>query len=228
MFLIGLTGGIASGKSTVADHWQSLGAVHLDADQIARQVVQPGTLGLAAIEAAFGSSVLNENGSLNRQALAEVVFKDPAKRLALEAITHPLVRDETRRQIEAQARDAIVVYNVPLLVEATVDLPFDRIVTVEAPMDEQVRRMTEHREMTAEQALDRIKNQATPAQRANAADFIINSNQDLGLMLKDAGRLYLQFEREAATKQRMTSEGVIRDGERLTFSADGVAEGLGS
>jgi len=228
MFLIGLTGGIAAGKSTVAQHWESLGAAHLDADQIARQVVQPGTLGLAAIEAAFGASVLNENGSLNRQALAEIVFKDPAKRLALEAITHPLVREETRRQLEAQPDDAIVLYNVPLLVEAAVDLPFDRIVTVEAPLEEQVRRLTEHRAMTAEQALDRIRNQATPAQRANAADFIINSNQDLGLMLKDAGRLYLQFEREAATKLRLSQQGALKDGERLTFNSDGVAEGLGS
>mgnify|MGYP000476360761 CR=1 FL=1 len=228
MFLIGLTGGIAAGKSTVAQHWESLGAAHLDADQIARQVVQPGTLGLAAIEAAFGTSVLNENGSLNRQSLAQIVFKDPAKRLALEAITHPLVREETRRQLEAQPDDAIVIYNVPLLVEAAVDLPFDRIVTVEAPLDEQVRRLTEHRAMTPEQALDRIRNQATPAQRANAADFIINSNQDLGLMLKDAGRLYLQFEREAATKLRLSQQGALKDGERLSFNSDGVAEGLGS
>lgn len=228
MFLIGLTGGIASGKSTVAEHWQGLGAVHLDADQIARQVVQPGTPGLAAIEAEFGSSVLNENGSLNRAALAEVVFKDPAKRLALEAITHPMVREETRRQINAQKPDAIVVYNVPLLVEAGVDLPFDRIVTVEVPLEKQVRRLTENRQMTAEQALARIKNQATPAQRANAADFIINSNQDMGLMLKEAGRLYLQFEREAAAKAKLAQEGRANPGERLSFNADGSVEGLGS
>ena len=228
MFLIGLTGGIAAGKSTVAEHWQSLGAVHLDADAIAREVVQPGTEGLAAIEAAFGQSVLNENGSLNRQALAEIVFADPAKRQDLEKITHPLVRAETKRQISSQRPGAIVVYNVPLLVEAASDLPFDRIVTVEAPLEEQVKRMVTHRQMTSEQAIARIRNQATPAQRANAADFILNSNQDLGLLLKDAGKLWLQFEREAAEKLRLESIGSLKPGERLSFGADGAAEVNGS
>ncbi|MEY4410428.1 MAG: hypothetical protein RLZ69_2 [Actinomycetota bacterium] len=228
MFLIGLTGGIAAGKSTVAEHWQSLGAVHLDADAIAREVVQPGTEGLAAIEAAFGQSVLNENGSLNRQALAEIVFADPAKRQDLEKITHPLVRAETKRQISSQRPEAIVVYNVPLLVEAASDLPFDRIVTVEAPLEEQVKRMVTHRQMTSEQAIARIRNQATPAQRANAADFILNSNQDLGLLLKDAGKLWLQFEREAAEKLRLESIGSLKPGERLIFGTDGAPEVNGS
>lgn len=221
MFLIGLTGGIAAGKSTVADHWQNLGAVHLDADQIARQVVQPGTPGLAGIETEFGSAVLNENGSLNRQALAEVVFADPEKRRALEAITHPLVKAETARQIAAQREDAMVVYNVPLLVEAGVGIPFDRIVTVEAPVEEQVKRLVAHRGMTAEQALARIRNQATPARRANASDFILSSNQDIGLLLKDAGKLWLQFEREAAEKLRLQSIGALKPGERLAASGDG-------
>lgn len=224
MFLIGLTGGIAAGKSTVAEHWQSLGAVHLDADAIARQVVQPGTPGLAAVEAEFGASVLNENGSLNRAALADIVFNDPEKRKRLEAITHPLVRAETQAQIAAQRADAIVVYNIPLLVESGSQLPFDRIVTVEAPLEEQVKRMVSHRQMSAEQALSRIRNQATPAQRANAADFILNSNQDLGLLLKDAGKLWLQFEREANEKLRLQGIGVLKNGERLNFNADGEAE----
>ena len=224
MFLIGLTGGIAAGKSTVAEHWQSLGAVHLDADAIARQVVQPGTPGLAAVEAEFGASVLNENGSLNRSALADRVFNDPEKRKRLEAITHPLVRAETQAQIAAQRADAMVVYNIPLLVESGSQLPFDRIVTVEAPLEEQVKRMVSHRQMSAEQALARIRNQATPAQRANAADFILSSNQDLGLLLKDAGKLWLQFEREANEKLRLQGIGVLKNGERLNFNADGEAE----
>jgi len=228
MFLIGLTGGIAAGKSTVAEHWQNLGAVHLDADVIAREVVQPGTSGLAQIEASFGSTVLNENGSLDRAALAKVVFGDPEKRKLLESITHPLVKASTAAQIAAQRSDAIVVYNVPLLAEAGVNLPFDRIVTVEAPMEEQVKRLTLHRQMTPEQAYARIRSQATPAQRANLADFILNSNQDMGLLLKDAGRLYLQFEREAAEKLRLESIGVLKSGERLTFDTDGNPENLGS
>lgn len=228
MFLIGLTGGIAAGKSTVADHWQSLGAVHLDADAIARQVVQPGTEGLAAIEAQFGATVMNENGSLNREALAAIVFSDPAKRQVLEAITHPLVKAETKRQLDNQRPEAIVIYNVPLLVEAGVDLPFDRIVTVEAPMEEQIKRLVTYRKLTAEQALARIRNQATPAQRANAADFILSSNQDIALLLKDAGKLWFQFEREATEKLRLQSIGSLKPGERLSFDADGIAEVNGS
>lgn len=228
MFLIGLTGGIAAGKSTVADHWQSLGGVHLDADAIARQVVQPGTEGLAAIEAQFGATVMNENGSLNREALAAIVFSDPEKRQELEAITHPLVKAETKRQLDNQRPEAIVIYNVPLLVEAAVDLPFDRIVTVEAPVEEQVKRMVTYRKLTAEQALARIRNQATPAQRANAADFILSSNQDIGLLLKDAGKLWLQFEREATEKLRLQSIGSLKPGERLSFDANGEAEVNGS
>lgn len=209
MFLIGLTGGIAAGKSTVASHWESLGAVHLDADQIARQVVQPGTPGLAAIEAEFGPEVLNENGSLNRAELAKIVFAQPERREKLEQITHPLVKAETAEQLAALPTNAIAVYNVPLLVEAGVNLPFDRIVTVEAPIDEQIKRLTTHRGMTAEDALSRIRNQATPAQRANVADFILSSNQGLGLLLKDAGKLWLQFEREAAEKLRLQQTGAI-------------------
>ena len=205
MFLIGLTGGIAAGKSTVADHWQYLGAVHLDADAIARQVVTPGTPGLAAVAGAFGPSVLTDDGSLDRAALAKLVFEKPELRQKLESIIHPLVQAETRRLLEQQPENALVVYNVPLLVEANVALPFDRIVTVEAPLDEQVKRMMGLRGMTLEEAQARIRNQASPAQRANVADFILSSNQSLELLVKDAGKLWLQFEREAEAKRHAES-----------------------
>ena len=205
MFLIGLTGGIAAGKSTVADHWQYLGAVHLDADAIARQVVAGGTPGFTAVAEAFGPDVITEDGSLDRAALAKVVFDKPELRQKLESIVHPLVQAETRRLLEQQPDDALVVYNVPLLVEANVALPFDRIVTVEAPVDEQIKRMMAIRGMTLEEAQARIRNQASPAQRANAADFILSSNQSLELLLKDAGKLWLQFEREAEGKRRSNS-----------------------
>ena len=202
MFLIGLTGGIAAGKSTVADHWQYLGAVHLDADAIARQVVAAGTPGLASVAEAFGPAVLADDGSLDRAVLAKLVFDKPELRHKLESIVHPLVQAETRKLLEQQPENALVVYNVPLLVEATVSLPFDRIVTVEAPVDEQIKRMMAIRGMTLEEAQARIRNQASPAQRANAADFILSSNQSLELLLKDAGKLWLQFEREAEAKRR--------------------------
>ncbi len=202
MFLIGLTGGIAAGKSTVAEHWQDLGAVQIDADAIARVVVEPGTQGLKRIQEHFGSKVLNQDGTLNRAALGQIIFSDSQERIQLEAILHPLVKAEAQRQVALQAADAIVVYNVPLLVEAGVDLPFDRVVTVEAPIDEQIKRLVANRHMQPQDAKARIAAQATPAQRANRADFILNSNQDLNLLLKDAGKLWLQFEREAAAKLR--------------------------
>ena len=202
MFLIGLTGGIAAGKSTVAEHWQDLGAVQIDADAIARLVVEPGTQGLKRIQEHFGSKVLNQDGTLNRSALGQIIFSDSQERIQLEAILHPLVKAEAQRQVALQAADAIVVYNVPLLVEAGVDLPFDRVVTVEAPIDEQIKRLVANRHMQPQDAKARIAAQATPAQRANRADFILNSNQALNLLLKDAGKLWLQFEREAAAKLR--------------------------
>lgn len=205
MFLIGLTGGIAAGKSTVASHWQSLGGVQIDADEIARQVVAPGTPGLAKVAAQFGSSVLNSDGSLNRAALGALVFNDPDARKKLEGILHPLVKAEAKRLVALQPNEAIVIYNVPLLVEAGVDLDFDRVVTVEAPAEDQVARMLASRGMTAEDALSRIQAQASPAQRANRADYILSSNQPLNLMLKDAGKLWLQFEREAAAKLKSES-----------------------
>jgi dephospho-CoA kinase len=200
MFLIGLTGGIAAGKSTVAEHWASLGAIEIDADQLARQVVEPGTLGLLKVTAAFGPGFVNEDGALDRKALGSLVFDQPELRQKLESILHPLIQAETRARLAEQPADAIVVYNVPLLVEAGVDLPFDRVVTVEAPIDDQIKRLTQNRGMEPGEALARIKSQATPAQRANRADFILNSNQDIGLLLKDAGKLWLQFEREAQAK----------------------------
>jgi dephospho-CoA kinase len=212
MFLIGLTGGIAAGKSTVADHWQYLGAVHLDADAIARQVVAAGTPGLASVAEAFGPAVLTDDGSLDRAALAKLVFDNPELRQRLESIVHPLVQAETRRLLEHQPEDALVVYNVPLLVEANVSLPFDRIVTVEAPVDEQIKRMMAIRGMTLEEAQSRIRNQASPAQRANAAEFILSSNQSLELLLKDAGKLWLQFEREAEAKRRSNTGDKAENG----------------
>lgn len=201
MYLVGLTGGIASGKSTVAQRWIELGAAHIDADQLAREVVEPGTLGLAKVVSEFGSDILLEDGSLDRAKLGQIIFSDPATRSTLEAIIHPLVRERAQQLLSTQQPDAIVVYNVPLLVEAKVDLPFDKVVTVEAPADKQLERLLKYRGMTKAEAQLRIDSQATPAARANIADAILNSNQDLPGLLKDATALWQQIEREALAKQ---------------------------
>ncbi len=205
MFLVGLTGGIAAGKSTVASHWSDLGAIEIDADQIARDVVAPGTAGASAVRQTFGDGVFSDGDVLDRKALAALIFNDPEKREALEAIIHQLVRSASQAAVAAAPQDAIVVYNVPLLVEAGVDLPFDFVVTVEAPLDKQIERMVTHRAMTVEEANARIASQATAAARANAADAILSSNQTIDLLIKDSGKLWFKIEQLAHDKQKAGS-----------------------
>jgi dephospho-CoA kinase len=199
VYLVGLTGGIAAGKSTVAARWVELGAREIDADLIAREVVLPGTKGLEAVIERFGESYLREDGSLDRSALGTLVFTDEHSRKDLEAILHPLVKARTA-QLIASATEDIVIYTVPLLVEANVDHDFDYIVTVEAPESERVERLVATRGMTREQATDRIRAQVSVAERANQADFILNSNQPLQALIKQADALYRQF--ELATRQK--------------------------
>lgn len=200
MFLIGLTGGIASGKSTVAKRWVEHGAIEIDADQLAREVVAPGSRGIEQIRQTFGPEVLSADGSLDRPNLAALIFSDELKRLALNAIVHPLVKERTKQLLSELPSNAIAIYNVPLLVEAKVDHAFDFIVTVEAPEDEQVKRLMKHRGMTESEARARISSQAKPVERAAIADVILNSNQDINLLLRDADALWQVIETKAEEK----------------------------
>ena len=193
MFLIGLTGGIAAGKSTVASIWVSLGAIEIDADVLAREVIKPGSAGLAKIKEHFGESVFDDSGSLDRKALGEIVFNNDSQRKVLESIVHPLVRKRAQEILKSVPNDSIVIYTVPLLVEANVELPFDVIVSVEAPESERAQRLVSSRGMTLEQALARIKSQASAVERAAKADHILNSNQSLTGLTADATRLYESF-----------------------------------
>jgi dephospho-CoA kinase len=194
MFLIGLTGGIAAGKSTVAAHWVSLGGIEIDADKLAREVVEPGTAGLKQIRESFGDKVFDANGALDRKALGEIIFNNSELRKDLEAIVHPLVRVRTQELISGLPKDSMVIYTVPLLVEANVSLPFDAIVSVEAPEAERVKRLVTTRGLTQEQALSRIKSQASASDRAAASDYLLNSNQPLISLLADATALWRRFE----------------------------------
>ena len=200
MYLIGLTGGIAAGKSTVAKRWVELGAIEIDADQIAREVVEKGTLGLQKIRDRFGDSVLNEDGTLNRAALGKRVFADQTELNALNSIVHPLVKARTAELLAQMPPNAIVIYNVPLLVEAAVDHDFDTVVTVEAPEEEQLKRLVSNRGMTETEAKARILSQAKPVERAARADRILSSNQDIHLLLRDADALWRDIEKSAAAK----------------------------
>ena len=190
MYLIGLTGGIAAGKSTVAKRWAEHGALEIDADQVARDVVEPGTVGLGRVVEAFGSDVLTADGKLDRKQLAMQIFSDAGKRELLNSILHPLIKEHTRQLLSELPAESIVVYNVPLLVEAAVDHPFDLVVTVEAPEEEQLRRLVETRGLTESEARSRIAAQAKPIERAARADRILNSNQDINLLLRDTDALW--------------------------------------
>lgn len=200
MYLIGLTGGIAAGKSTVAKLWRELGGIEIDADQLAREVVEAGSEGANQILEKFGESIFSEDGTLDRKKLGAIVFSDQRARLELEAIVHPLVRRRALEILANLSEEALVVYNVPLLVEAKVDLPFDVIVTVEAPEDERVQRLINNRGMTVAEAKARIDNQAKPIDRAQIADHILNSNQSIELLLNEARALWAKFQKDAALK----------------------------
>ena len=175
MYLVGLTGGIASGKSYVASLLGELGASTVDADQVAREVVVPGSTGLVQIVGAFGFEILLPSGELDRAKLGEIVFADAEKRIELEKILHPLIKARTTQLISEQPSD-IVVYAVPLLVEANVDYSFDTIITVEAGVENQVSRLMTSRQMSESDARARIGAQTTSSDRAARANFVIDSS----------------------------------------------------
>jgi dephospho-CoA kinase len=172
---IGLTGGIGSGKSTASRLLERRGAVIVDADAIAREVVEPGTPGLAAVVEAFGAGVLRPDGSLDRPALAAVVFADPAARARLDAIVHPLVRARATEVASAAAPDAVVVHDVPLLVETGQAAAYDLVLVVEADPETRVIRLVQ-RGLTAEDARARMAAQGSDEQRRAVADVVLDNS----------------------------------------------------
>jgi dephospho-CoA kinase len=199
MFLVGLTGGIASGKSTVANMLGKYENEIIDADEIAREVVIPGSQGLQKIVREFGPQVLNKDGTLSRDALATVVFNDPTRRAALEEILHPLIKTLTLEKI-AQSDSAVVVYVVPLLVEAKVDYPFDLVATIEAGTETQTKRLVENRGMTPEDAAARIATQASEAERVARADVRIDGSLDMADLEIAVSNLWGQIQTLAERK----------------------------
>lgn len=205
MIRIGLTGGIASGKSTVASHLCELGARVIDYDRIAAQVVAPGGVGLHRIAQAFGPRALTEEGELDRAWIAEQVFgprADPDARDRLDAIEHPLVyasAERTERELLRHERGSehplVIVHDVPLLAEVidTIPFSFDHIVTVEAPTEVRVERMMRTRGMSRRQAEDRIRHQPNREERLRMADAVVDSNQSLERMFETVDRLYARW-----------------------------------
>ena len=176
---MGLTGGVASGKSTVSAMLAELGAVVIDADQLAREVVAPGTDGLARVVEEFGPEVLTGNGELDRAAMGAIVFADEGARRRLEAIIHPLVHARSRELEESAPEGALVVHDIPLLAEVGRADGFDAVIVVDAPREVQVERMTSQRGWTREEAEARIAAQASREQRLAVATHVIENTGTL-------------------------------------------------
>lgn len=196
MQLIGLTGGIASGKSVVAARLGERGAVVIDADRLAREVVEPGTPALARIAEVFGPDVVAADGTLDRAALGALIFAAPEKREALNAITHPAISDRSHELFAAAGAadpEAIIVYDVPLLVESGRVDEFDRIVVVNASTETRVARMIELRGMTRDEAVHRLNSQATNTERLAIADIVIDANGTLEQTLEQADAVWAEL-----------------------------------
>lgn len=190
MLRVGLTGGIGSGKSTVAQRFLELGAVVVDADLLAREVVAAGSPGLAAIQQRFGDAVLAADGSLDRGALGEIVFSDPEARRDLEEITHPLIGARTRALLESAAPERILVHDVPLLVEKDMSADYHLTVVVGADEDIRVARLTGERGFTAADARGRIAAQASDRERRAAADVWLDNNGTVDALLAQVDALW--------------------------------------
>ncbi|HLZ37350.1 MAG TPA: dephospho-CoA kinase [Mycobacteriales bacterium] len=179
MLTVGLTGGIGSGKSEVARLLASYGAVVIDADALAREVVAPGTPGLARVVEEFGADVLTAGGALDRERMGRLVFADPDARQRLEAIVHPLVAERAAALMAAAPADAVVVYDVPLLVENDLVSRYDVVVVVDAPDDVRVERLVRLRGMSEADARARLASQASREARLAVADVVVDNSSSL-------------------------------------------------
>lgn len=174
MKVIALTGGIGAGKSLVADYFLSLGAKVIDADQLARQAIERGSVGFDEVVAKFGDSILN-SGEIDRRALGEIVFSDEAKRKELEAIIHPKVQQALADARKSLSVDELLIYEIPLLVETNAAAKFDLVITVEAPLDARIARLRA-RGLHISEIEKRIASQATPEMRKANANIVIDND----------------------------------------------------
>jgi dephospho-CoA kinase len=195
---VGLTGGIGSGKSEVSRRLGALGAVVIDADAVAREVVAPGTAGLAEVAQAFEPEMLLPDGSLDRERLGEAVFASPELRARLNAIVHPRVRARMAELESAAGPGAIVVHDVPLIAENNLASNYDLVVVVDALPAVQARRLMRQRGMTREQVRARIAAQASRDQRLAIADIIIDNSGTLAELDRQVGELWLELRRRAS------------------------------
>ncbi|WP_313557308.1 dephospho-CoA kinase [Miniimonas arenae] len=225
MLIVGLTGGIASGKSTAARTLAELGADVVDADVLAREVLDPGTPGLAAVVARFGSGVLAGDGSLDRAALAARVFDDVAARRDLEAIVHPAVGAAFEERVRRAREDAVVVHDVPLLTENGLAPRYHLVLVTWAPLEERVRRAVEERGMTREAVLARVAAQASDEERAAVADVVLDTSEPVAAMRARIERLWrdrlVPYEANVRHRRAVEHAGAVvePDGDRWSAAA---------
>ena len=199
MLRVGLTGGIGAGKSEVSRRLAAQGAVVIDADAIAREVVEPGTEGLAEVVEEFGPEVLRPDGALDRPRLGDIVFADPAQRERLNAIIHPKVAERMAALEQAAGPGAIVVHDVPLIAENGHAGVYDLVVVVDAPPRSQIERLQRNRDMTREQAEARMAAQASREQRLAIADIVLDNSGSLSELDRQVGDLWTELRRRAAS-----------------------------
>jgi len=193
MILVGLTGGVATGKSTVAKMFKQCGAVVIDADQLARDVVKPGKPAWRAIVTLFGKSVLNQDRSLDRQTLGSIVFHNRTNLRQLERIIHPRVARKQQRLVRRIAKDkprAVVIYEVPLLFEAGVDKRVDTIIVVTADRETQIARLKKRNGLSRAEALRRISSQMPLAKKIQRADHVLNGTLPRPSLHRHVGQLF--------------------------------------
>ncbi|MGG7794765.1 dephospho-CoA kinase [Klebsiella aerogenes] len=203
-YTVALTGGIGSGKSTVADEFAHLGVTVIDADIIARQVVEPGTPALLAIAERFGPQMINDDGSLNRRRLRERIFAHSEDKAWLNALLHPLIQQETRRQMQAST-SPYILWVVPLLVENRLTDKADRILVVDVPKETQIERTIRRDGVSREHAEHILAAQATREQRLAAADDVIENMGSADAVASHVARLhdkYLMLASQAASQEK--------------------------
>jgi len=190
MLKVGLTGGIGSGKSTVAKTLQAKGITLVDADQIARDVVAPGEPALIAIEQAFGSGILLDDGSLNRTALKKQIFTDPTAKQQLESILHPRIRERILQRVEEATDTPYVLADIPLLVENNYSIYFDRVIVVDCTEDQQIARVHSRDSLEELQIRNIMKSQASRDVRLAAATDIVDNTGDLASLKSQIEKLH--------------------------------------
>ncbi len=197
MLRVGLTGGIAAGKSEVSRRLAAQGAVIIDADLIAREVVAPGTDGFTAVVEVFGPDVVGSDGALDRSRLGDVVFADNEKLTALNSIVHPRVGARMRELEDAAGPGSVVVHDVPLIAENGLADAYDLVVVVDVPPRIQLDRLVRHRGMSREQAQARMAAQASREQRLSIADIVVDNSGSLAELDRQVGELWSELRRRA-------------------------------